>query len=162
MADPRIPRTLDGVGEIEYEHEHEHGVSGGMMMVAGEAWKCVRGRSTMTNQDDRRYSISEVSELTGTQAHVLRQWEDRFPQLKPKRDRANRRYYVQADIDVVRRLKELLWHEKLTTEGARKRLDQELRGEGRPKTRHEAVALLDELEQEARAMLDILDSGNSS
>ena len=108
--------------------------------------------------EDRRYRISEVSELTSVSIHLLRQWESRFPQLKPKRDRANRRYYSVADIDLVRRIRQLLRHEKMTTDGARRVLAQELRGEGRPKTRREALALLDEVESEVRAMLDLLDS----
>ncbi len=106
---------------------------------------------------NRRYAISEVSEQTGVAIHVLRQWEARFPQLKPKRDRANRRYYTEADIEIVRRIKQLLRHENLRTAGARKRLAQELIGEGRPKTNSEIVDLIDRIEAEARAILDLLD-----
>ena len=109
-------------------------------------------------QDDRRYSISEVSELTGVEQYVLRQWESRFPQLKPKRTRAGRRWYAATDISIVRRIKYLLWHEGLTTEGAVKRLDQELHGHGRPQTSEEALRLLDKIEAEARSLLDLLDS----
>jgi DNA-binding transcriptional MerR regulator len=71
----------------------------------------------MSALEDRRYRISEVSDLTEVAVHVLRQWEARFPQLKPKRDRSNRRYYMPADIGIVRRIKELVRHEKLTTHG---------------------------------------------
>ncbi len=106
---------------------------------------------------DRRYSIREVSELTDVPDYILRQWERRFPQLKPRRDRAKRRYYLAGDIDIVRRIKQLLRHEKLSTEGARVRLAQELKGEGRPKTRKEVVDLLDRMENQIRAMLDSLD-----
>ncbi len=106
--------------------------------------------------EDRRYSISEVSELTDVPKHVLRQWEDRFSYLKPKRDHNGRRRYYVKDIDVVQRLKQLLWHEKLTTEGALKRLGQELHGEGRPQTRRQVMEIVDKIEAEARQMLDIL------
>jgi hypothetical protein len=61
-------------------------------------------------------------------------------------------------VEIVRRIKQLLWHEKLSTEGARVRLVQELRGEGRPKTRKEALDILDQMENQVRSMLDILDS----
>ena len=108
--------------------------------------------------DDRRYGIAEVSAMTDVPAHVLRQWEARFPQLKPGRDRANRRYYKPADIAIVRRIKQLLWHEKMTTKGARVRLAEELRGEGRPRTRHEALDILAQMEEEIRAMLDLLEN----
>jgi DNA-binding transcriptional MerR regulator len=107
---------------------------------------------------DKRYSICEVSDMTGVPDYVLRQWEARFPPLKPGRDRANRRYYLAKDVEIVRRIKQLVWHEKLSTQGARVRLLQELKGEGRPKTRKEVVDLLDEMENQVRGMLDLLDS----
>ncbi len=111
----------------------------------------------METADKRRYSISEVSEQTQVPAYVLRQWEERFPQLKPRRDRVKRRYYLLEDIRIVQRIKELLWQEKMTTTGARRVLAQELRGEGRPRTRQEAIDLLDQIEAEVRAMLAMLD-----
>jgi len=113
----------------------------------------------MNTPSGRYCGISEVSKLTQVPPYVLRQWEDRFPQLKPKRDRANRRRYTAEDIAVVRRIKHMLWHERMTTAGARQRLAQEIRGEGRPKTRQQALDLLDTIESEVRAMLDLLESG---
>ncbi|HOD51400.1 MAG TPA: MerR family transcriptional regulator [Candidatus Hydrogenedentes bacterium] len=107
--------------------------------------------------EDRRYGIAKVSDMTGVPAHVLRQWEGRFPQLKPGRDRANRRFYKPGDIAVVQRIKQLLWHEKMTTKGARIRLAEELRGEGRPRTRQEAIDILDKMEEQIRTMLDLLE-----
>ena len=113
------------------------------------------------SQEDRRYSISEVSELAGVETYVLRQWESRFPQLKPKRNRAGRRWYSMNDIAIVRRIKYYLHHEGLTTDGAIKRLDQELHGHGRPKTSDEALRLIDHIEAQARDMLNQLDSFTS-
>jgi DNA-binding transcriptional MerR regulator len=95
--------------------------------------------------------------MTDVPIHQLRQWEGRFPQLRPRRDRANRRYYLAADIDIVRRIKQLIQHEGLTTAGAIKRLDLELHGVGKPLTRQELIDLVDELEHEVRAVLDLLD-----
>ncbi len=106
---------------------------------------------------ERRYGIREVSDIAGVNPQLLRRWEAKFPQLKPRRDHAQRRYYMPADIDIVRRIKQLLRHEKMTMEGARLRLSQELHGEGRPRTRQEAVELLDKIEDEVRAMLNIID-----
>jgi DNA-binding transcriptional MerR regulator len=111
----------------------------------------------MATLESRRLGISEVSELTEIPVHMLRQWEARFPQLKPRRDRANHRYYTAEEVAVVRRIKQLLWQEKLTTEGAKRRLAQELRGEGRPQTRQEAMELLEKIESEARALLALLE-----
>ena len=107
---------------------------------------------------ERRYGIREVSELIEVPDYLLRQWEERFPPLRPKRDRAGRRYYLATDIEVARRIKQLLRYEKMTTEGARARLQQELQGEGRPRTRKEALDLIDKIETEIDALLDILES----
>lgn len=114
--------------------------------------------SSSSEAPEKRLSIREVSEMTEVPDYVLRQWESKFPPLKPKRDRAGRRYYLRKDVEIVRRIKQLLWHERMSTEGARIRLMQELRGEGRPKTRREAIEILDRMEAEVRAMLDLLDS----
>ena len=105
---------------------------------------------------ERRYKISEVSTLTGVAVHVLRRWDRRFPQLTPKRDRANRRYYMPADIEVVRRIKQLLYRDKMTTAGAVKQLDQERYLGGRPNTKTGAMDLLDKIAEEARGMLEII------
>jgi DNA-binding transcriptional MerR regulator len=92
----------------------------------------------MSALEDRRYSISEVSEHLALPVHLLRQWEKAFSQLKPKRNQANRRYYTREDIRIVERIKQLVRSEKMTFEGASQRLSQELRGEGVPQTNEEA------------------------
>ena len=107
---------------------------------------------------DQRYSIAEVSDMTDVAPHVLRQWEARYPQLKPKRNRANRRQYSARDIEIVRRMKELTRHQHLKTRGASQRLSQDLYGQGRPETNTEARKILDELEREVRAALRVLDN----
>jgi DNA-binding transcriptional MerR regulator len=107
---------------------------------------------------ERRLRISEVSELTGVAIHLLRQWEEKIPQLKPKRDRANRRYYLEKDVEIVRRIKHLVRHEKMALDGVKIRIAQELHGEGRPRTRQEAIDLIDRIETEVRAALQLLDS----
>ncbi len=110
----------------------------------------------MPDLDDRRYGIAEVSELVGVPPHVLRHWESLFNPLNPRRDRANRRIYSVDNIEIARRIKQLLRDEKMTTKGAAKRLEEELRGEGRPKTNTEALDLIDKIDQEVRAIVDIL------
>ena len=111
----------------------------------------------MADHPDRRYRIGEVAEKLDVPVHLLRQWQQKFPQLKPRRDRANRRYYSASDIDIARRIKALVRHEKMTIEGARVRLSQELHGEGRPRTNEEALQLAREIEAEASAILEIID-----
>jgi DNA-binding transcriptional MerR regulator len=68
------------------------------------------------------YSISEVSEITGLKAHVLRYWETEFEQLRPKKNRAGNRTYTRRDIEIVERIQHLLRDEKYTIEGARQAL----------------------------------------
>ncbi len=68
------------------------------------------------------YSISEVSEMTGLRAHVLRYWESEFDELSPKKNRAGNRIYTEADIETVLRLQDLLRKEKFTIEGAKQKL----------------------------------------
>lgn len=112
----------------------------------------------MLADSNRRYRIGEVAEIAELPVHTLRQWQQHFPQLKPKRDRANRRYYTADDINIVLRIKTLLRHEKMTIPGARVRLSQELHGEGRPRSNREAFELARQIEQEARAIIRLLDS----
>ena len=69
------------------------------------------------------YSISEVSKITGLKQYVLRYWETEFAQLKPTKNRAGNRTYRQKDIDVVHKIKELLYKRKFTIEGARKQME---------------------------------------
>lgn len=68
------------------------------------------------------YSISEVSELTGLKQYVLRYWETEFPVLRPQKNRAGNRIYRQSDIDTVFKIRDLLYNEKYTIEGARRQL----------------------------------------
>ena len=65
------------------------------------------------------YSISEVSKLTKLKAYVLRYWETEFTQLKPSKNRAGNRTYRQKDIDLILKIKALLYEEKYTIDGAR-------------------------------------------
>lgn len=107
---------------------------------------------------DRRYSIREVSELTGVAPHVLRQWEAKIPQLNPRRNRANRRYYLETHIELVRRIDHLLHEERLTLSGVMLRLGQRGHGEGRPALPLSANELLAQIQAEARALENLLDS----
>lgn len=68
------------------------------------------------------YSISEVSKITGLEAYVLRYWEKEFDVLRPKKNRGGNRTYTQKDIDIINSINYLRKKEKLTIEGARKKL----------------------------------------
>jgi len=71
----------------------------------------------------RYFTIGEVSELCGVKPHVLRYWEQEFTQLKPIKRRGNRRYYQHHEVLLIRRIRELLYEEGFTINGARNRLD---------------------------------------
>ena len=72
----------------------------------------------------RYFTIGEVSELCGVKPHVLRYWEQEFTQLKPVKRRGNRRYYQHHEVLLIRRIRELLYEQGFTIQGARTRLGQ--------------------------------------
>ena len=79
----------------------------------------------------RYFTIGEVSELCGVKPHVLRYWEQEFTQLKPVKRRGNRRSYQHHEVLLVRRIRELLYSQGFTINGARNRLDDAIDG-GKP------------------------------
>ena len=74
----------------------------------------------------RYFTIGEVSELCAVKPHVLRYWEQEFTQLKPVKRRGNRRYYQHHEVLLIRRIRELLYEEGFTINGARNQLDTNL------------------------------------
>src|SRR5476651_282999 len=72
----------------------------------------------------RYFTIGEVSELCGVKPHVLRYWEQEFTQLRPVKRRGNRRYYQHHEVLLIRRIRELLYEQGFTINGARNRLDE--------------------------------------
>jgi DNA-binding transcriptional MerR regulator len=70
----------------------------------------------------RYFTIGEVSELCDVKPHVLRYWEQEFPQLKPIKRRGNRRYYQRHDVLMVRQIRSLLYNDGFTIGGARQQL----------------------------------------
>jgi len=74
----------------------------------------------------RYFTIGEVSDLCAVKPHVLRYWEQEFTQLKPVKRRGNRRYYQHHEVLLIRRIRDLLYEQGFTINGARHRLDSEL------------------------------------
>jgi DNA-binding transcriptional MerR regulator len=74
------------------------------------------------------YSISEVADLVGLPAHVLRYWESQFSVLNPSKNRSGNRVYQRKEIRLILLVKQLLYEDKYTVEGAKQRLDQLRRG----------------------------------
>jgi DNA-binding transcriptional MerR regulator len=74
------------------------------------------------------FKIGEVCDITSVQAHVLRYWESEFPMLAPQKNRAGQRTYRKRDVEMVLRIKELLYEDQYTIAGAKKKLVSEIRG----------------------------------
>ncbi len=73
----------------------------------------------------RYFTIGEVSELCAVKPHVLRYWEQEFPQLKPVKRRGNRRYYQRQDVLTIRQIRGLLYDQGFTIGGARQQMSGE-------------------------------------
>ena len=74
--------------------------------------------------DKRYFTIGEVSQLCELKPHVLRYWEQEFSSLTPSKRRGNRRYYRLEDVKLVRKIRELLYEEGFTLQGAKAQLNQ--------------------------------------
>jgi DNA-binding transcriptional MerR regulator len=88
------------------------------------------GTAAQTISDDSQdnyFRIGEVSRLTDVKAFVLRYWETEFPMLEPVKSPAGHRLYRQEDLDMVFKIKRLLYDEGFTTEGARRHLTEQVR-----------------------------------
>ncbi len=70
----------------------------------------------------RYFTIGEVSELCAVKPHVLRYWEQEFPQLQPVKRRGNRRYYQRQEVILIRQIRSLLYEDGFTIGGARQKL----------------------------------------
>ncbi|MDI6802092.1 MAG: MerR family transcriptional regulator [Thermodesulfovibrionales bacterium] len=68
------------------------------------------------------YKIGEVSKLIGVESYVLRYWETEFPFLVPRKSKSGQRVYTKKDIDLILQIKRLLYEEKYTIDGVRRRL----------------------------------------
>src|SRR5437867_6049775 len=74
----------------------------------------------------RYFTIGEVSDLCAVKPHVLRYWEQEFTQLKPVKRRGNRRYYQHHEVLLIRRIRDLLYEQGFTINGARHRLESDV------------------------------------
>jgi DNA-binding transcriptional MerR regulator len=101
--------------------------------------------------DKRYFRIGEVSRIIGVEPYVLRYWESEFPQIKPKRADSNQRTYQRKDLEQILEIKRLLYQEKMTIEGAKRRL--RLKSEKKPGV---GSMTLESLKDELEELLKIL------
>jgi DNA-binding transcriptional MerR regulator len=100
----------------------------------------------------RYFTIGEVSELCCVKPHVLRYWEQEFPQLKPVKRRGNRRYYQRQDVLLIRQIRSLLYEQGYTIGGARLRMSEDGAG-----TAKQGGADMQKLIAELEDVLKVLD-----
>jgi DNA-binding transcriptional MerR regulator len=102
--------------------------------------------------DDKRYfRIGEASRIIGVEPYVLRYWESEFPQVRPERADSNQRTYQRQDIENLLTVKRLLYEEKMTIEGAKRRLRQE-----KGNKVSVDIAFLDDIKNELSKILKML------
>ena len=119
--------------------------------------------------EKRLYKIGEVCRIADVQPYVLRYWETEFPSLAPNKSGGGQRMYTQGEIDIILRIKQLLYSEGFTIAGAKKKLETEMTG-ARPTGGARATspartgevarapqAALDQIKKELRAILKMLD-----
>ncbi|NIV18126.1 MAG: MerR family transcriptional regulator [Woeseiaceae bacterium] len=100
----------------------------------------------------RYFTIGEVSDLCAVKPHVLRYWEQEFPQLKPVKRRGNRRYYQRQDVLIIRQIRSLLYEEGFTIGGARQRLQ----GDSAKSDVSQSQQIIKQLRLELEQLLKIL------
>ena len=105
----------------------------------------------MAKSPDAFRTISEVADWLGVQAHVLRFWETEFPRIRPKRTSSGQRLYTRSDIELVLKIKHLLYEKKFTIQGARQHLSARTGKKKAP-----ANQMLQELHSELKSIRDLL------
>jgi DNA-binding transcriptional MerR regulator len=84
--------------------------------------KPTSGAAADDGEGKRYYRIGEVSKITGVKAYVLRYWESEFRWMAPQKSRSKQRLYRRRDIDIILLIKKLLYEQRFTIEGARRKL----------------------------------------
>jgi len=106
--------------------------------------------------DDRLYKIGEVCRVADVQPYVLRYWETEFPSLAPNKSGGGQRLYTRREIDIILRIKQLLYSEGFTIAGAKKKLEVELAAPPAAAGSHDDV--LQQVRSELRDILRLLSS----
>ena len=109
------------------------------------------------------FKIGEVARIAGIKPHVLRYWENEFGALRPAKSRSGQRVYRRRDVAVVLEIKRLLYEQRFTIEGARRRLaNRPKRDAGQMELQLKEGGLprvIENLKQELRSILALLEDG---
>ncbi|HEY0143347.1 MAG TPA: MerR family transcriptional regulator [Thermoanaerobaculia bacterium] len=114
--------------------------------------------------DEKLYKIGEVCRVADVQPYVLRYWETEFPQLAPNKSGGGQRMYTRREIDIILRIKELLYRDGFTIAGAKKKLEEDAAAPAAVEVPPERTAptaapspdVLRDLKRELRAILELL------
>ncbi|MDP9191825.1 MAG: MerR family transcriptional regulator [Acidobacteriota bacterium] len=112
-------------------------------------------------EEEKLYKIGEVCKVADLQPYVLRYWETEFPQLSPNKSGGGQRLYTRRELDIILRIKELLYKEGFTIAGAKKKLETDLSEgsvppaaeEPAPRMSHDGLA---RVKRELRDLLEML------
>ncbi len=107
-------------------------------------------------ENKRFFRIGEVSRIIGVQPYVLRFWENEFSEIRPARADSNQRTYQRKDLETLVEVKRLLYEEKLTIEGAKKRLREQRKRRAAAGQGPHAPGLILEIKTELEQILSIL------
>lgn len=100
------------------------------------------------------YKIGEASKIVGVNPHVLRFWENEFPFLKPKKTKGGQRLYTKKEIETLLLIKKMLYDEKYTIEGVRKKLSRLYQNSGSQE--HYRRDLIEKVKIKLKEILEIL------
>ncbi len=89
-------------------------------------------KASLPLPDKLFYKIGEVGKLTGVEPYVLRYWETEFHFLRPRKNKAGQRVYVKKDLEMILQIKKMLYQERYTIEGVRKRFGEGMHRESEP------------------------------
>lgn len=103
-------------------------------------------KSYISFPDKLFYKIGEVSRIVGVEPYVLRYWETEIPFLKPRKNKSGQRVYIKRDVELLLKIKRLLYQERYTIEGVKKKF-----GPANTEARNEQDLQRAEIRQSARA-----------
>jgi DNA-binding transcriptional MerR regulator len=103
------------------------------------------------------FRIGEVGKLTGVEPHVLRYWETEFKSLRPKKNKAGQRVYKKKDVLLILSIKELLYKQKYTIAGAKKRIESDQDLSEISSSHPDIKTTLQEVKEELKEALELMD-----
>ena len=102
------------------------------------------------------FRIGEVSTMLGVEPYVLRYWETEFPTLSPKKSGTGHRLYRRKDVELLLRIKHLLYEKRFTIGGARQFLQEEAKSAHKEIKQEQQILFSDPLPEIRRELAEIL------